>query len=155
MPVAVPATSTAGKVDGLSLRCADSGTRADQRLPRQACAIGAAGSITPPISGKNTSVLPATSAGRPSTSTTKAWPSTRAVATEPVAARGTRASAAANASAWAAVAPAVGSTKPNSPDSGMHTSLQTSQSARSLTSTVDAEKPLASVTGTGSSTVSS
>ena len=155
MPVDAPSTNTAASDAGLSLRCAESGTRAVQRLPFQVCSTGAAGSITLPVSGKNASVLPATAAGSPSASITSAWPSTRPFTTAPGAARGMRACAAANASPLPAVAALVGSASVNSPDSGMHTSLQTSQSARSLTRTVGAEKPAATVTGTGSSSASS
>ena len=99
MPGAAPSTSTAAIADGLSLRWAESGTRADQRLPCQDCTTGAAGSITPPVSGKKASVLPASSACKPSTSTRSACPSTRPFAVACARSFGTRASAAENRSA--------------------------------------------------------
>ena len=99
MPAAAPSTSTAAIADGLSLRWAESGTRADQRLPCQDCTTGAAGSITPPVSGKKASVLPVSSACKPSTSTRSACPSTRLFAVACARSFGTRASAAENRSA--------------------------------------------------------
>ena len=145
------ATITAGSVAGLSLRCGESGTRASQ-VPPCHCATGlAALSITPGVSGRNVSVRPCHAAGRPATRTAIAPSRSSAVAWAPGTLCGAAACAAAKSAAWAAVAARAGSCSTKSPDSGMHTSLQTSHSACSLTSSVSALKPAGTVTGTGSS----
>jgi hypothetical protein len=154
-PSAEVATSTAGIAVGDSLRCGSSGTRVCHRSPFHAACCGAAFAITPAVSGRNSSVRPRQAAGSPSTCTTTASPSTVAFAAAPGTARGTAALAASNSAACPPVAACAGTLNANSPDSGMHTSLQTSHSALSVTSSCAPLKAGATVSGTGSSTVSS
>jgi hypothetical protein len=66
-----------------------------------------------------------------------------------------RAAASANSPACAVSEARSGSDSVKSPPSGMHTSLHTSQSARSFTSSASPAGAAASVTGTGSSSVPS
>jgi hypothetical protein len=80
-----------------------------------------------------------------------ALPSMRASVLAPGSAAGRRASASSKSAPLAAVAACTGSFSLNSPDSGMQTSLHTSQSARRAMSTLAPSGAVVTVTGTGSS----
>ena len=147
--------STTGMRWGPSLRCGSSGSVADQVSPFHAATGLAAFCSTPGVSGSSVNGLPCHAAGRPATRTTRSPPCTAAEACAPGTGCGSAARAASKSPAFAAVAACTGSCSANSPDSGMQTSLHTSQSARSFTSSVCAAKPAGTVTGTGSSSVPS
>ncbi len=86
--------------------------------------------------------------------TTSVPPSTRALAWACTGC-GCCAQAAAKRAACAEVEACAGTSSAKSPPSGMQTSLQTSQSARSRTASSGASKPSGTVTRTGSSSAPS
>jgi len=152
-----PAASTIGSTAGLAARCGDSGTCAVQVSPCQAWDHWPAVSITSPVSGKNSSFLPRTDAGSPSTFTLIAWPVT-STWLAPASGLGRASKLAWNAAPLPAVVLRTGTLKANSPSSGMHSWRQTSQLTLSLTgrsSEIEGLKSGAMVKGTGSSTVPS
>jgi hypothetical protein len=159
-----PSASTMGMTCGLAARCGDSGTRAVQAAPFQACVHLPAVSITSPVSGKNCSVLPRRATGSPCTVMASASPSTRAVLSGMMprvpasTGWGCAAKAASNAAVCSAVLPRAAILSTNSPSSGMHSFLHTSHCALSLTSRSPNSDGLncgVTVSGTGSSTVPS
>ncbi|MPN05929.1 hypothetical protein SDC9_153183 [bioreactor metagenome] len=152
--------STTGMGEGLSLRCCDSGTRAVHTSPSHCWLISPAVWITDSVSGKKDSVRPLSSPGRPAPRTLIASPSTL---TEPLALasadrlRGWAFSASAKAAEFSAVVPWIGTCSVNVPSSGMHSLRHTSQVACNWKVASLASGPglkvLATVIGTGSSTV--
>jgi hypothetical protein len=122
------------------LRWADSGTLAVHTAPFHPCVHAAAVSMTSGVSGKKSSVLPRKPTGRPWTVNCKMLPSTRTLlsGTMPVVpamiGRGWALAAASKAAPWMAVELLTGTLRLNSPSSGMHSFLQTSQAALSLIS---------------------
>ena len=86
--LASASASTTGNCVGLSLRSADSGTCAVHTPPCQPCVITPAGSVTPVVSGKNSSALPCRLEGRPVTDTRNSLSSGVACPLPPVSAWG-------------------------------------------------------------------
>ena len=117
--------------------------------PPSAGRAAPAWSITPASPAKKRTSLPCRSAGRPATSRASACASTLATRTAPSGngrgciARGPRRTAPHAATVLAAA----GRRRLKSPDCGRHSTLQTSQSARSLTSSEGAAKVGATSTG--------
>ena len=118
--------------------------------------------MTSGVSGKKSSVLPRSATGRPCTLSRTAPLSictllSGSTLVPRITGRGWALKAASNVSPCSAVVLLTGSFRVNSPSSGMHSFLQTSQAALSLMSSSPDSRPGLNwgvmVSGTGSSTV--